>query len=217
MSARAVIFDLDGTLLDTLDDLADAGNSTLAALGYPTHPVASYRQFVGDGVATLVRRVLPPDATHDFERALARMRDEYAIHWKIKSRPYSGIPEMLDSLVEKNIPLCVLSNKPDSFCQLTVEHFFGNWPWAVVMGESEKFPRKPDPAGALAIAGRLGIAPGDFLFLGDSPMDVACALRAGMNPVGATWGFRAKETLEEAGGKVFIDDPMELLSLIARS
>jgi phosphoglycolate phosphatase len=217
MSGRAVIFDLDGTLLDTLDDLADAGNTVLAALGYPTHPVDSYRQFVGDGVANLVRRALPEGAQHDFELALARMREQYAIHWKIKSRPYPGIPEMLDALVEKKIPLCVLSNKPDRFCQLTMEHFFGRWPWAVVMGESEQFPRKPDPAGALAIAERLGVAPKDFLFLGDSPMDVKCALSAGMNPVGATWGFRAKDTLEEVGGKVFIDRPEELLTLVARS
>ena len=214
MSGRAVIFDLDGTLLDTLDDLADAGNATLAALGYPTHPVASYRQFVGNGVATLVERVLPEGAQHDFDRALARMREEYAVHWKIKSRPYPGIPEMLDALVEKKIPLCVLSNKPDQFCQLTMEHFFGRWPWAVVMGESEQFPRKPDPAGALAIAERLGIAPGEFLFLGDSPMDVACALNAGMNPVGATWGFREKATLKEAGGKIFIDKPQDLLNIL---
>jgi len=214
MPARAVIFDLDGTLLDTLEDLADAGNNTLAALGYPIHPVDSYRQFVGDGVATLVRRALPDGAQHDFDRALARMREEYAVHWKVKTKPYEGITEMLDGLAAKGIPLCVLSNKPDTFCQLTMEHFFPGWPWAAVVGESEKYPRKPDPAGAKAISEKLGIAPGDFLFLGDSPMDMLCALGAGMTPVGATWGFREKATLEAAGGKIFIDRPQELLQII---
>ncbi|WP_243360093.1 HAD family hydrolase [Fundidesulfovibrio terrae] len=214
MSARAVIFDLDGTLLDTLEDLADAGNNVLAALGYPTHPMESYKQFVGDGVAMLVRRALPEDAQHDFDRALERMREEYATHWKVKTRPYPGIAEMLDALVAKGVPLSVLSNKPDKFCQLTMEHFFSRWPWAAVMGESEKYPRKPDPTGAKAIAEKLGIPPGDFLFLGDSPMDVKCALGAGMTPVGATWGFRERATLEAAGGKVFIDRPQELLRLI---
>ena len=214
MTIDAVIFDLDGTLLDTLEDLADAGNNVLAALGYPTHSVESYKQFVGDGVAMLVRRALPQDAQHDFDRALERMRAEYATHWKVKTRPYPGIVEMLDGLTAKKVPLCVLSNKPDQFCQLTMEHFFPKWPWAAVMGESEKYPRKPDPAGAKAIAEKLSIPAKDFLFLGDSPMDVKCALGAGMTPVGATWGFREKATLEAAGGKMFIDRPQELLGFI---
>ena len=214
MAAKAVIFDLDGTLLDTLEDLADAGNNVLAALGYPTHPVESYKQFVGDGVAVLVKRVLGPEGQHDFDKAIELMRAEYARHWKVKTRPYPGITELLDGLAARRVPMCVFSNKPDRFCQLTVEHFFGRWDWAVVMGETEAIPRKPDPTGAMAIAEILNIAPKDFLFLGDSPMDMQCALGAGMNPVGATWGFRERATLEAAGGKVFIDEPGELLGLL---
>lgn len=214
MAPRAVIFDLDGTLLDTLADLADAGNAMLAALGHAVHPVESYKQFVGDGVAMLVRRALPPKAMDDYPRALELMRAEYQAHWKVKSRPYPGVPEMLDALAAKGVPMSVLSNKPQKFCELTMEHFFPRWSWAAVMGETDAIPRKPDPTGAKAIAARLGIAAGEFLFLGDSPMDVKCALGAGMTPVGATWGFRERLTLEEAGGKIFIDRPEELLGLL---
>lgn len=214
MGVRAVIFDLDGTLLNTLEDLADAGNATLAATGYPVHPVESYKQFVGDGVATLVRRALPPVDEAEFERVLAHMRGEYEARLQGKTRPYPGVPELLNALKERGVPACVLSNKPDKFCQLTVKDFFGEYPFAAVLGESERYPRKPDPAGAIGIATMLGVDPRDFLFVGDSPMDVQCALGAGMTPVGVTWGFRERATLEEAGGRLFIDHAMELLKLL---
>ncbi|GFK93994.1 Phosphoglycolate phosphatase [Fundidesulfovibrio magnetotacticus] len=209
---RAVLFDLDGTLLDTLEDLADAGNATLAALGHPTHPVERYKQFVGDGVAMLVRRALPPGAgDEEFGRALSVMRGEYEARLAGKTRPYPGIPELLDALTARGVPMAVVSNKPDPFCQTTVCDYFGAWTWGAVLGETERFPRKPDPAGALHVASALGVAPADCLFLGDSPMDVRCALNAGMTPVGATWGFRERHTLEAEGGRLFIDRPEELL------
>jgi len=211
MSIRAVIFDLDGTLLDTLEDLADAMNAVLSALGYPVHPVERYKQFVGDGMAMLGKRALPPEATGDVQKALDMLPIEYKAHLDVKTRPYPGIPELLDALSARKIAVAVLSNKPDAFARETIEHFFAEVPWAAMVGESERYPRKPDPAGAKAIAENLGIAPGDFLFVGDSPMDMQCALGAGMTPVGVTWGFRARPTLEAAGGKLFIDTPEELL------
>lgn len=214
MPFKAVIFDLDGTLLDTLDDLADAGNAMLAGLGYATHPVESYKQFVGDGMPVLVRRALPPEAMDDFPRALERMRAEFAIRWNAKSRPYPGIPELLDALTSKGVPIAVLSNKPEDFCQLTMRHYFGAWPWAAIMGETEAIPRKPDPTGALAIARQLGIPPHEFLFLGDSPMDVACALGAGMRPMAATWGFRAEADLRRAGATLLAHTPGDLLKAL---
>ncbi|MBF0481131.1 MAG: HAD family hydrolase [Desulfovibrionaceae bacterium] len=214
MSARAVIFDLDGTLLDTLCDLADTGNAVLAAMGHPTHPIGAYRMFVGGGLVELVRRILPLDAANDHPRALELMRAEYARRWKAKTRPYPGVPEMLGALVAREVSISVLSNKPDPFCKLTVEHFFGRLPWAALRGETKDFPPKPDSSGALAISRELGVAPGEFLFVGDSPMDVQCALGAGMTPVGVTWGFRERSTLETVGGKLFIDEPGELPELI---
>jgi len=214
MPAKAVIFDLDGTLLDTLDDLADAGNAMLAGLGYATHPVESYKQFVGDGMAVLVRRALPPGAEGDVPRALERMRAEFATRWNVKSRPYPGIPGLLDAVAAKGLPMAVLSNKPEDFCQLTVRAYFGAWPWAAIMGETATIPKKPDPAGALAFARQLGIAPREFLFIGDSPMDVACALGAGMNPVAVTWGFRAEADLRAAGATVLVRSPEDVLGLL---
>ena len=214
MTRRAVIFDLDGTLLDTLEDIADAGNAALAGLGYAPHPVASYKQFVGDGVAMLVRRTLPAGAQADFERALAAMRVQYAKHLDVKTRPYPGIPELLDALVARGVALCVFSNKPDAFCQASMARYFGGWPWAVIQGEMPGVPRKPDPAGAVAIAGHVGVAPSRCFFVGDSPMDMACAKGAGMTAVAVTWGFRDRASLEAAGAEHVIERPEELLGLV---
>ncbi|MFP5220756.1 MAG: HAD family hydrolase [Acidobacteriota bacterium] len=214
MSVRAVIFDLDGTLLNTLEDLADAGNATLKAFGYPEHPVESYKQFVGDGVGMLVRRAMPAEHMDAYPRVLERMREEYAKHLDCKTKPYPGIMQLLKALASQGIALCVLSNKPEQFCQANMIQFFGGVRWAAIVGESAAIPRKPDPAGALAIAKRLGLAPEEFMFVGDSPMDVACALNAGMTPVGVTWGFRGRDTMEEAGAKLFIDKPEELVGLL---
>lgn len=214
MPVGGVIFDLDGTLLNTLEDLADAGNATLEHFGYPAHPVESYKHFVGDGVAMLVKRALPPDAGEDFDTVLERMRLEYSRHLDKKTAPYPGIPELLDGIAARGVALCVFSNKPQKFCAANMAQFFGKWTWAAIVGETPEIPRKPDPTGAALIARTLGIAPGDFLFVGDTPMDMCCALGAGMTPVGVTWGFRERSTLEEAGGKVFIDHPLELLGLL---
>ena len=214
MPIKAVIFDLDGTLLDTLDDLADAGNAMLDDLGYPTHPNESYKHFVGDGMSVLVRRALPVEGMDDFSMALERMRTAYALRWNVKSRPYPGIPELLDALVGKGLSLAVLSNKPEDFCQLTVRHYFEAWPWAAIKGETATIPRKPDPAGALAIAGQLGLTPRECLFVGDSPMDIACALNAGMNPVAVSWGFRAEEDLRQAGATVVAHSPADILNAL---
>lgn len=211
---QAVIFDLDGTLLDSLEDLADSANAALAASGYPVHPVAAYRDFVGDGMAMLVRRALPPEGHKDLEAVLANMRREYAVRWKMKSLPYPGVPEALDALTARGVPLAVVSNKPDAFTKQIVTGIFGRWPFAAAVGEGPGVPCKPDPAGALAVARQLGLAPAAFLFVGDSPMDVQTALAAGMAPVGVTWGFREKCTLAAAGATVFIDRAEELLDLI---
>ncbi len=217
MPAKAVIFDMDGTLLDSLDDLADAGNAMLAELGYPVHPVASYKNFVGDGMEVLVRRALPDASKSDLPRALESMRREYGARWKDKSSLYPGVAEMLDALVARNIPMVVFSNKPQDFALTIMKAIFGRWPFAMSLGAggaSGDIPKKPDPAGALLIARELGIAPADFLLVGDSPMDVQCALRAGMTPVAVTWGFREEADLRAAGADVVISQARELLTLV---
>jgi phosphoglycolate phosphatase len=214
---RALIFDLDGTLLNTLEDLADSGNAALAAVGLPEHPADAYRMFVGLGVAELVQRMLP-EARRDeatCKRVGALFMDEYTVRWKIKTRAYPGIPELLESLRSLGLPVCVLSNKPQAYTDLTVREFFPGFPFARVRGARPEVPNKPHPAGALALAGELGLAPGQIAFVGDSATDMKTARGAGMLPVGVLWGFRDEAELTGNGARRLIRAPADLLPLLA--
>ncbi|MFA5190176.1 MAG: HAD family hydrolase [Verrucomicrobiia bacterium] len=215
MNYKAVLFDLDGTLLDTLEDLADSMNAVLARLGAPQHPVPAYRYFVGDGVLELCRRVLPADRRDEatVKTAAAAMGDEYSKRWAEKTRPYPGIPELLDTLTERRVKMAILSNKNNNFTKLCVEKLLGRWRFDMVQGLDETIHKKPHPSGAIAVARRLKIAPADFLYLGDTNTDMKTAVAAGMFPVGALWGFRTAEELTANGAKVLISKPADLLSL----
>lgn len=213
---RALIFDLDGTLLNTLEDLADSGNAVLAALSLPQHPTDAFRYFVGLGVAELVRRMLPETRRDPatLERALPLLVAEYKKRWNLKTRPYAGVPEMLESLRGRGLPLCVLSNKPQHYTDLTVREFFPDYPFTQVRGEREGTPGKPHPAGALALAAELGLAPGRIAFVGDSATDMKTARGAGMLPVGVLWGFRDAAELAGNGARHLIERPAGLLDLL---
>lgn len=212
---EAVIFDLDGTLLNTLDDLADSMNSVLRRIGSPSHPVESYKRFVGEGVATLVRRALPPDRRdeEDIRQGIDAMREEYSRRWNVKTRPYPGIPELLDRLQNRRIPLAVLSNKPHSFAGTIVGAYFSRWRFTHVFGEKDG-KRKPDPGRALQIAAELGVPSGSICFVGDTWTDMETAKQAGMFAVGVLWGFRSARELRESGAAVLIEQPSELLEHI---
>jgi phosphoglycolate phosphatase len=213
--ADAVLFDLDGTLLDTLEDLATAMNDALAGRGLPVHPVDRYRVFVGEGVAELVRRAAPAGSDEPLLRALLEeMRSGYEKGWARCTRPYPGIEELLDELAGRGLKLAVLSNKLEEFTRAMVAHFLGRWRFGAVFGASERFPRKPDPASALAIAVELDVAPQDFLYLGDTAIDMRTAVGAGMFPVGALWGFRDADELRLSGAKALLREPLELLPLV---
>ncbi len=216
MAGRAVIFDLDGTLLDTLEDIADSLNRVFAARGLPPHPVGAYRYFVGSGAEELAWRALPEgERTEENVRELVRgFRAEYRSGWNIKTRPYPGVAEMLDWLWRENIPSAVLSNKPGEFTVPAVEEYFPGYPFAAVIGQKEGAPIKPDPAGAIEIARLLGIPAREILFLGDTGVDMETARRAGNFPVGAGWGFRPEEELREHGAEIIIDRPGELPGLL---
>lgn len=210
---RAVLFDLDGTLLDTLADIGNAGNRVLAARNFSTHPLELYRGFIGEGVTQLVRRMLP-ESSRDEATLLACLeayRKEYARAWNVETRPYPGVPELLDALSARRLKLAVLSNKPDSFTQLCVRELLAGWSFEVVLGASEAFPSKPNPAGALEIARRLDVSPAGCLYLGDSGGDMQTAVAAGMLAVGALWGFRDEAELRHGGAQVLLKHPLELL------
>jgi len=216
MRFKAIIFDLDGTLLDTLEDLADAGNRVLAAAGLPVHPVDEYRYFVGDGLLKLVERILPEkirDREH-IERLANDFRVDYGSNWRVKTQLYEGIGSMLSALQEKGIGLNVLSNKPHEFTEACVREFLGKWDFQVVLGQRPGLARKPDPVGALEIAGKIGFLPGDILYLGDTATDMKTAVAAGMYAVGALWGFRTADELEENGAVRLVRHPGELLDLL---
>lgn len=215
MRFAAVIFDLDGTLLDSLEDLADAVNAVLAAAGLPTHPAAAFRSFVGNGVVNLVRRAAPAGLSDAQLRDLVLAgRAEYGRRWDQKSRPYPGIPAMLDALVQAGVPLALLSNKPDEFTARIAERFFAPWPLSPARGAREGVPLKPDPAAALAVARELGVAPGEILFAGDSDVDVRTARYAGMFAAGVLWGFRSADELTAAGADALFATPAELARFV---
>jgi phosphoglycolate phosphatase len=216
MSYQAVLFDLDGTLLDTLEDLADSTNAALAELGLPGHKLDAYRYFVGDGVENLVRRAMGGEAADESRLAsgIELTRQQYANHWADKSRPYPGIADLLNGLSRRGIAMAVFSNKPHEFTQLCVTRLLPDWRFAAVQGATPELPRKPDPQGALAIAARLGIAPADFLYLGDTNTDMQTAVAAGMFPVGAVWGFRTADELLASGAAALARMPIDVLQLV---
>jgi len=216
MKFEAIIFDLDGTLLDTLDDIADSANTVLARRGYPVHEAGDYRLMVGAGVRMLVERMLPHSEreTELIDRCLAEMRDEYGRNWNNKTRPYEGVPEMLEGIAERGLKRAVLSNKPDDLTRACVSELLTPWPFDVVAGQGGAIPHKPDPAGALEIARRLQVPPAATLFLGDSDIDILTAVNAGMYPAGALWGFRTRAELSGAGAEALLEHPRQLLEIL---
>jgi phosphoglycolate phosphatase len=212
----AVLFDLDGTLLDTLRDIGEACNRVLVERGYPPHPIEAYRYLVGDGARVLWSRALPEGQRDDatIDGCLAAYIEEYARGWNVHTQPYAGVGEMLDALVRRGLKLAVLSNKPHPFTVQCVETFLSRWQFHAVRGQGEQFPRKPDPASALHVAARLGTSPQRICYVGDTGTDMQTATAAEMYAVGVLWGFRERGELEAHGAKRVIARPHELLALV---
>jgi phosphoglycolate phosphatase len=213
---RAVIFDLDGTLLDTLEDIGRAANRVLAAHGFPVHPLDAYRHFVGDGASALFQRALPDGlgTGETLERCLGEFREDYGRTWNVATQPYPGVPELLRALTGRGVRMSILSNKPHAITEACVRGLLPDWTFDVVLGHKEGAPKKPDPSGALTIAGTLGVPPDDFLYLGDTGTDMDTARRAGMRPIGALWGFRTREELIAHGAERLLQHPSDLIDLL---
>lgn len=213
MKYKAVLFDLDGTLLDSLDDLADSMNAALSGLGFTPHPVASYKNFVGEGVEYLAHSALPEKNRDEktLHECIKRMRQEYGLRWDKKTKPYPGISELLAGLEKKGIRKAILSNKPDDFTKKVAAKFLNGWSFEIILGSQTTFPKKPDPSAALNIAQEMGLKSVEFVYLGDTKIDMLTAVAAGMFPAGALWGFRSRQELVESGAKKLIQKPQELL------
>jgi phosphoglycolate phosphatase len=215
MGFDAVIFDLDGTLADTLEDIADAMNRVLDCQGFPTHGYADYRRMIGRGLGNLVGETLPPDARTEetIARNLAEMVAEYGRHCLVKTRLYDGVAELLSALRGDRVPLAVCSNKAEELTRRIVDGLMDAGTFEVVVGARAGVPLKPDPAEVLRIGELLGVPPALIAYLGDSGIDMRTATSAGMIPVGVSWGFRSRDELIESGAGVVLDRPLELLTL----
>ncbi len=214
---KGVIFDLDGTLLNTIDDLADSVNEALAQLGHPTHSVATIQRMVGSGFRSLLSQALPEGHRSDDEvtEAVTCFTAAYARNYLTKTAPYSGILELVRALDARGINLGVNSNKRDDYTKNLILKWFPDTRFAGIYGEreAEGIPKKPHPAAALAIAGHMGLAPEEVLFVGDSRPDILTGRSAGMDCAAVTWGFRTADELTANGPDYLIESAGELLSL----
>lgn len=213
MFFKALIFDLDGTLVDTLADLSSAMNWSLSELSEPVHSLDACRAMIGNGVSMFAKRALRPEKQHLHGHLLDLMKTRYSQKCFEKSSVYAGVVDVLGKLRQNNIRLAVATNKNEDDAVRIVEHFFGVGTFEVICGVRSGGPVKPDAAFAGEIMARMGLVSDDFAVVGDSDVDVATAKAAGMRCIGVTWGFRSAEQLEAAGADIIIDRPDEILDL----
>lgn len=213
---KHVIFDLDGTLLNTIDDLADTGNHVCTLHGWPTHTVDAFKLMVGNGIPKLVERFAPQGTSQEMlDQAYQEFMDWYGVHKEDKTAPYAGMPEVAKALREEGVSIAVLSNKADVMAGPVVEHYYpGIFP--VVQGALPGLPTKPDPTLLYKLMERLGATQEDTLFVGDSNVDIRTAKNGGLTGCGVLWGFRSREELEAAGADVIVSTPQELQDLILK-
>ena len=213
---KLVIFDLDGTLLNSLEDLADSCNYLMRKYGFPEHPLDSYRYFVGDGIHKLVERILPENKQQaDFvEQVFQEMIAYYDLHKEDKTVPYSGIVETLETLQQKGVMLGVASNKVNKAMMPLMEHYFPTIKFTAVLGQREGIPVKPHPQIVFDILEIAGVSAEECLYVGDTGVDMDTAHGAGMKAVGALWGYRDRQELTEHQAEYIIEKPTELVKLI---
>lgn len=215
MKFKGVIFDLDGTLVNSLHDIADSMNTVLKNNNYPTHSYADHQSFIGSGIRSLVSKSLP--LTHNNEKEIDRcfnaMIEIYRDNCTHKTKPYDGIIELLDHLISRDIKISVLSNKADEFTKKITQALFPNY-FNPVMGLSIETLKKPNPFGALDISKTLSIKPEELIYVGDTGIDMQTAINANMYAVGVLWGYRPKEELVLNGAKYLLNNPLDLIEII---
>jgi len=215
MKFNGVIFDLDGTLVNSLEDLADSMNTVLQNNRFPEHETAAYNYFVGSGIRNLVREALPESADEQtVDRCFTAMVEIYRNNCMNKTKPYEGIPELLDELVLRKIKFAVFSNKADELTKKMVPVLLPDWDFELITGLRKEAYKKPNPLVALQISEKLGIPPGKMIYVGDSGIDMQTANNAGMYAVGASWGFRTREELISNGAKKLLDHPLDLIKIL---
>lgn len=213
---KLCIFDLDGTLVDSLRDIADALNECLDLLGLPTRPVEQYRYMVGEGVPALCRRAIGDDHPLLVARLAELARARYRVHPLVCTKPYPGVVELVDALRRAGVRLAVLSNKPHELTARVVGAFWPGGAFDAIQGYVDEQHRKPDPHHVLAICDRLGVAPAHACLVGDTPTDVETARRAGARCLAITWGFRTRDDLRAAGAAEIVDRPEQALEALLR-
>ena len=215
---KVAIFDLDGTLLNTLDDLANACNYALNKFSFPTHNVEEYKKFIGNGIYKLVERAVPNNKKDKVtvEKVLKTFSDYYNEHMIDMTKPYDGIVDILDELRAKGIKLAVVSNKKHEFTIEIVEKYFEDR-FDIVFGHRENYKEKPDPTSVLEVIEKLNILKSECIYIGDSNVDILTAKNAGVKSVGVSWGFRGREELANEGANYLADNNIELLNIILNS
>ena len=214
MKYEAVIFDLDGTLVDTLDDLTDSVNFALSSFGFPMRNREEVRSFVGNGVRKLVYLSVPEGTDEETsEKCLGVFKEHYKNNSRNKTKPYDGIIELLEKLCESDVKTAVVTNKMQSAAKDIVEFFFGN-KISLAVGQVDGVAQKPNPDGVLLVLEKLGIKKEKAVYVGDSEVDCLTARNAGIDCIGVTWGFRSAETLKESGAGIIVDEPLQILQEI---
>lgn len=215
MNIKAVIFDLDGTLVNSLEDIADSMNHVLQSFNFPIHETEAYKYFVGNGIKKTVIATLPEKNRNEqtIEQCFSQMKEVYAKNCMNKTKPYEGIIDMLNELKSCKLKLCVFSNKTDELTKKVVQKLMPRY-FEFVEGLTNDEYKKPNPFIALQIAKKLNIEPENIIYVGDTNIDMQTANNAGMFPIGVLWGFRTKEELLSGGAKNVIEHPLDLLKLI---
>lgn len=211
---RGIIWDLDGTLADTLRDIADAANTALASEGLASLPADAYRALVGRGSRLLIEQIVPAAEGAAIDRMHAHFIDHYRQHALDHTTLYHGVAATLRHFADAGVPMAVLSNKPHEFTQTVVDALMREVPFMAVAGQRAGHARKPDPAEAISLCGRLALEPADVVMVGDSEIDVETARRTGTGAIGVSWGFREEATLRAAGAEIIIHRPAELHALV---